>query len=498
MFKKIVHNSFLLKNGFLIAVATVFIVSGATKVSAEGVEIGAWISGTQITADFSGYSGSIYFGHLNNGDQYCQASPPSTGTNTWDIGSYLDFFRNDFCNNLGENGVAYLQFRSGSTITAYIKLYYNVGTTLTSNIVNSNITRFISVSPVGTVSTTTNVGANLYITAQDGSENTFLNLHFSQDSYLPCSQSGVLLQSIGGGCEQSGSPPFDLYFGSTGNKLLVGNYNLSTSTTFAGGGKWTGTYSIKKDTTPWWYLGLARSYETILSTTTHFVIGTKTPMDIFKEQIDEAQKDQNRNNRETIGSILASTTARFIDACNFPAAIAKAISFGYAQSSFNIGDCLTLAFYPGNAALNDDFYILKEMPPWGYGFRIYDLLNATSSTSSLPIIDAKIPQGIPGAGSRIKLDLAHSLDPILNATTSFFTNESASSTATLFTITNRYWSILVYLGTALYIFSRLIGSHIVPNLLHKEGFGPRGALSDTSSSDDSYRLKEWLYKHNKK
>jgi hypothetical protein len=60
-----------------------------------------------------------------------------------------------------------------------------------------------------------------------------------------------------------------------------------------------------------------------------------------------------------------------------------------------MGDCLTLTFWPGDQALSDDFTIIKETPPWGYVFRVIDILNATTSTTTLPTIDYTFASSSP-------------------------------------------------------------------------------------------------------
>jgi len=96
-----------------------------------------------------------------------------------------------------------------------------------------------------------------------------------------------------------------------------------------------------------------------------------------------------------------------------------------------------------------------------------------TATGTVPIISATIPNGIVGAGAHIDLDVAHSLDFILNATTSSFTNSSASSTQTFYQITSYYWNIIIYLALAFYILSRLLSSHL---------FGGIGVIGSSSAS----------------
>jgi len=106
--------------------------------------------------------------------------------------------------------------------------------------------------------------------------------------------------------------------------------------------------------------------------------------------------------------------------------------------------------------------------PVGYVTRIVEILNA-STTAELPVFYAKIPNGVMGAGAEITLDLNHSLDFILNATTSSFANISASSTDTFYEFTSTYWNTIIYILLALYILRRILGSHIIPKGINEYG-----------------------------
>lgn len=88
----------------------------------------------------------------------------------------------------------------------------------------------------------------------------------------------------------------------------------------------------------------------------------------------------------------------------------------------------------------------------------------TSTAKALPVISATIPNGVVGAGASITLDVAHSIDYILNATTSSFTNASASSTKTFYEITSPYWNAFIYILLGLYFISRIISMRLFGDL----------------------------------
>lgn len=206
--------------------------------------------------------------------------------------------------------------------------------------------------------------------------------------------------------------------------------------------------------------------EQIMSTSSTFWVGT-TRTGAYKTAFDTLD--------ERFQNALASTTLNLAENCN-------------PLSGFNVAECLLGVLYPGDEVIAEDFTLLKQMPPWGYAFRIYDIFTDTSS-SSIPILSATIPPGVVGAGSTITLDPNHVLDQFLNATSGSFISGSATSTKTLYEITSPYWSTIVYISLGLYILRRILGQHLVG------GFGDKGSISDTNSKDDSYRLKETLYKN---
>jgi len=109
-----------------------------------------------------------------------------------------------------------------------------------------------------------------------------------------------------------------------------------------------------------------------MATTSNFIVSTSTPMDLVNEII----RARVASTTLGIGGILASTTASLANVC---------LPF---TGGFNIGDCLTLLIYPGDEVVSQQFAILRNYPPWGYGFRLYDLFsgNATTSTTTMPVL----------------------------------------------------------------------------------------------------------------
>lgn len=203
-----------------------------------------------------------------------------------------------------------------------------------------------------------------------------------------------------------------------------------------------------------------------------------------------------QNSRDSINdefnasSTIDMTYKDKINTCN-PLSI-----FSSTTVKFNPILCVGVLFVPDGILINNSLSNLRinvlQSFPIGYVTDFVEIM-ATTSTSTLTVINATLPSVLPGGGANIRLDLYRALDWALYATSSKFNNVSASSTKTLFEITNGYWKIIVYLGALFYILSRLLGTRIVPN-----GFGSHSSLSDTFDNDDSYVLKEKLYNMSKR
>jgi len=174
-----------------------------------------------------------------------------------------------------------------------------------------------------------------------------------------------------------------------------------------------------------------------------------------------------QNSFSQINDIYASTTATSTSAlagtCN---PISSNISTAFLNTDFSVTSCLAFLFIPDSYYLNQTLVNFKTNVlthfPLGYITDFYYIM-ATSTASSLTVIDATIPSGIAGAGSNIRLDLTGVLDPILNATSTRFNNVSASSTETFYEITSVYWDWFIYLSALMYILSRILGKNLIPH-----------------------------------
>jgi hypothetical protein len=314
-------------------------------------------------------------------------------------------------------------------------------------------THFITTVPANaaTVPTTTPIGASLYANIGDfinaGVGYGRLHITLTQHSAFACMNSGALFDAINN-CAGENIPrnPITLDLATTSvDGITSGVYNLQQNVTFTGPGRWDMLAEIQQISQPWYYFGLKSVYTTIVSTSSYLVIGYKTPMDHVQEQVASSTAAINRLTQQGIGAILASTTASLKSACNI-------ISTG-----FSIGDCLTLIVWPGDSAISDDFEIVKELPPWGYVFRFIDILNATTSSTTLPTIAYTFASSSPLAGIDIHFDPFGSIaqaGTLINQMTSDRTDHQ-----TVWQIMMPIVNIFVYLVLAFMIIHDLTGIH---------------------------------------
>lgn len=150
-----------------------------------------------------------------------------------------------------------------------------------------------------------------------------------------------------------------------------------------------------------------------------------------------------------------SATSTIADTYNSASCMPFASAYPYFNLEFSPFNCLGYLFVPTDRDMAILVYDLKtgleDVFPIGYFTQLYSIMS-TTSTSSLVLFDLTVPSGIPGSGSTMQLNFYRILDPFLYATSSYI----ASSTETLYSKTNYYWQIFVWLSVAFYFINRII------------------------------------------
>jgi len=177
-----------------------------------------------------------------------------------------------------------------------------------------------------------------------------------------------------------------------------------------------------------------------------------------------------QNSWQSLNGIFASTsatsTASLANQCN---PISSNVSTLFLNTNFSTIGCLSFLFIPDSYLIQQSLINFKDNAlthfPIGYFTDFVDIIT-DNATSTLPVIDATVPNGVIGTGSHIRLDLSHSLDYVLNATSSQFNNASASSTETFYQITSRYWRYILYVLLTFYLLGRILSSTVIPKVHH--------------------------------
>jgi len=343
--------------------------------------------------------------------------------------------------NLDDTTEYTLNFSNGGTYTA------GAGDTGTWLVISDNgdpvigtETTIYTVTPENgsTISTSSIkiIGATGFLAQEDFNDYSSLKIHIenSNASFFQCAD--VICADFA-----NGSIILDFYY-----PLVISSYfDYSSTTMNLPIGKYYVTSKITKGSLC--FLGYCATTSTVFSTTTSFVVSTTTKLDKIKDSASQTVND------------LSSTNNNFEDC--------SVTSFSFLQC---MSDLMLYAFVPTQSEINGFGTTLHDNVlthfPLGYITDFVSIISTTTA-STLTVFDAIVPAGIPGTGSHISLDLNHVLDPYLNATTGSFRNSSASSTETLFVITNRYWAYIVYILTLFYILGRILGTHLIPRIRNK-------------------------------
>jgi len=226
---------------------------------------------------------------------------------------------------------------------------------------NNIRTRFISVTPLveSTVSTTTTIGAEIYINPVDYVDGMYLSMSFTNQTLT-----------------LTGGSALDAFNSATGQgedikiPLSSGLNNVSTTTTFLFAGKTQGTYTVKSDgflsSLP--LIGFFFSTNNLIASSTYFYVGYKSGLDIAVEL----------GGASVAQYILTGTTtgANTILNCS------NLLSGG-------ITPCIVSLIIPNGVTFSNDLTRLRNgflsVWPLGYVTRFIEI-TASTGTSSLPTI----------------------------------------------------------------------------------------------------------------
>lgn len=215
----------------------------------------------------------------------------------------------------------------------------------------------------------------------------------------------------------------DFYFSST-TPLADGNYRLNAK--------------VQTQTDRLW--GWITDTDTIDSISHQFIVGDETFIGSISQNSFTAMNEYYANSN-------ATTTSALMDSCN-------------PIYGFSIGECMAYLFIPDGELLSSSLNDFREKVvthfPLGY---VTDFVRIMSTTtiSSMPVLEAELPSALGFGTPELELNLNGVLDFVLEADGGEFT----TATTTFFETTNYYWKILVYILTAFYLLSRIVGKQFI-------------------------------------
>ncbi len=308
----------------------------------------------------------------------------------------------------------------------YVSLHYNgsVWSLLAASPINSTSTRIVSFTPEEGTTTSNNVtfALHVYIAPSDlsgvlGVQMFYQNVDQNQLlSNIPGVDQGSHI-FINAAATSSG----DLYFTAT-TTLPDGNYRVEAK--------------------------IERSIASVVLDPFSSINSDQNHQFIVNEESYIGHLTQNgfREYQAILGSTTATSTAAAAQKCN--------------PLSFDMSLCLAYLFIPGGPQLDTTVTSFQEgvvtRIPWGYFYRVYQILN-TTSTSSLPSFTVDIPIGPPSN--------------IATTSLSFDMGDMMSGGGTLVDSLHDYWGhslrdiaepvvqLVVALAVIFTIFADVTGSH---------------------------------------
>lgn len=343
-------------------------------------------------------------------------------------------------------------------------------------------TRIVSVSPFDgeQVSTTTPLvlSADIYtnysdwLEGIDSDDDLFIRFKYArqQDKQLSVANPDVVYSNI----DIPINIPYYYNYSTTTDVVVEGVYNYIVEIRRP---------SLTASILGWFGLGNVFDFGVISRRIVSFTFGLPTALDVWIQQ-GRDQFDANNPN-----SLLSTSTLNFAELtenCN-------------PFSTFDIVKCIFGFFFLSDSQASGLITSLRNSillkAPLGYITRLSDIL-ASNATSTLPTLSVTIKDSSPFGGEYyINFDQefteASALMESLTSANSFVV---VSEPKGIWDIFMPWLSLLGYIGLLFLMLRDIIGL----DLMHNGRFGSRGSLSDNSSSDDSYRLKETLYNMSKR
>jgi hypothetical protein len=232
-------------------------------------------------------------------------------------------------------------------------------------------THIVYTNPLNAATTTIDtqtIGAHVYVNPADYTPGMYLNIALTNQT----------ITVLGGGA-------LDAWNAATGNNGIQipitssGSSDISTTTFLTATGTVQASWSIRS---PTFFsslplgLGVLFSPNTLYATSTTFIIGTTTPLDIALAN----------SGQGVANYLLTGTTTPILDF--------SGCSIG---ASFSFTGCLLNLIVPDQAAINLDLQQARSgiatRAPWGYVYRLVTIFTASTTGTALPTFTANVVVG---------------------------------------------------------------------------------------------------------
>jgi len=331
---------------------------------------------------------------------------------------------------------------------------------------NYNTTRIVSFTPEnGTTTPTNNVEFNLHAFISPSDVTSLTKIHVQLTN--------INQNTFVGGVLGFGT---DLFYG---NATTTGDWYFSTTTNLASGNY---RVEVRLESYLGGFLPTGGFPGNVKITESHqFVVVAPT----FIGNISQNLFDQTSL---FFSSSTATTTESLNSTCNF------------LNPDFSVASCLAYllipdANYTKQTVLNFRNTIATHFP-LGYINDLFTIL-ATTSTTTIPGLNATLPATLPGGGATINLNFNHVFDTALNTKASDY--GYGTSTETLYETTSYYWKLVVYLATGLWVLSRVLGQNLVPGIgIFGDGSNNAGAGKNKGRKTLTWKEKRRINRSIKK
>lgn len=454
---------------FLIAISAVPSYASATTFTQSGIFIifDYGSAPSNLYRDVQNYPAHTLYSYWTTGNHGWE----QTETQSFPDGNYQ--YRECFPEG-NPNPLGYTDDSTCTTIYTFTitsRLISNIVCTLGSCLAPPvTSTRFILTTPLNeaVVSSTSpvTVGAHLYINSAD----------FANDQYLSITFQNETVSALGGSALDAWNSAWGT--GSTGGfpeiKLAVvsGDNDISTTTThFVRDGRVTATYALKSPTfwSSLWFVGSLFSGNTVMSTTTTFVVGEKTDYDMAIDQ----------GGAGLANTILFGTTTQGFSTSTIEAMTSACLPY---TGHFNLFGCVQGLIVPPQSVIQNLFGQAKDgflsYFPFGYVTRFYAIISGTGTTT-LPSLSVTVPAGFPASGDTINLTMWGHL---MGAGSYLSTATSTVTGHTFYATFEPYWEKFAYFVFGLGVCLRLLGMNSVVSF----GFGSK---EDKNKQNIKYKKK---------